>query len=1080
MSLQSKTSELDSFRIAPTQVLAQEAFESLSLSPGLIGEDLLQILEQRFVDAQRCLEHSPLATIMLCGSLLEGLLLGLAQKRAKEFNQAKQSPKNKENKTKSFNEWTLAEFINVAHGLGILRGDVAGFGHALRDFRNYIHPYEQLKASFNPDQHTAEMCLLAVKAAVHGIRDFTKLSSVIISGDWANHPNATQLALLCLIGTWDENNEADKKAVASMLCMSYDEWFKLAREIVQLPSSPLVVKGGVWRIKNKKEFFEILTSRIHDQDLDNFKTLAIEVLKENDPTFELKSEERYAASLHSKVMSYSSVIREGVSEGLALLTCYQGACTHSTQGKPRGTVERVIYDVLLQADWVLWGSLNSLLPTLAEATPNIFIERVEQALRTQPSPFHELYAQEGNAITGSNYMVGLLWALETLAWDEQYLVRVCVVLAELASIDPGGQYANRPGNSLADILLPWRPHTLASVDKRKVAVINILREFPYEGWKLLLELLPDQRRTTSGTHQPKWCNIVACDQDSEISTNEYRQQVEAYAELAVKTAGFNIDRLKSLIKISSSLTKLAFEKLLAALSSNDIKQLTEDQRYPLWRELTRVTRKHRKYQDTEWALPSGLLDAIDGVAEELQPVRLSLLHQELFMGYGSDFYDVDSDFETQEKLLATRRAEALSEIFETEGLDVCFELASKVNDPRNVGYALALIEDKSIGERLLPFYLITENLKQRELLQGFVWRKFYLHGWEWCGSLDIDHWSKEQKGQFLAYLPFTSEVWGKVSEWLGNDEELYWLIVEVNPYFSKDDLSFVIDKLVKYERFHVAAECFSAALHHQQDINVKKLAQVLLALVSSEQSARQLDTYRITELIKYLQEDLSTPEDDLFQIEWAYLPLLMDYNQATPKLLESKLASDPEFFCEVVRLVFHSKNEKRTDVALTEEKQAIASNAWHLLHYWRTVPGVSVDDAFDVTLFKSWLAGVIRSTTESGHLDVAMRQVGQVLIHAPVDPGGLWIHESVAEALNARDAEAMRSSFSIGVHNSRGAHTVDPTGKPERELADKYRQQAEDVENAGFSRFAATLKELVNDYDNQAERNISRYGPIEE
>lgn len=47
------------------------------------------------------------------------------------------------------------------------------------------------------------------------------------------------------------------------------------------------------------------------------------------------------------------------------------------------------------------------------------------------------FSQEVNGITGGNYLTGLLWALEELAWDEQYLVRVCVVLAELASHDPG-------------------------------------------------------------------------------------------------------------------------------------------------------------------------------------------------------------------------------------------------------------------------------------------------------------------------------------------------------------------------------------------------------------------------------------------------------------------------------------------------------------------------------------------------------------------------------------------------------------------------------------------------------------------
>ncbi|MCV5579823.1 hypothetical protein OFO05_30955, partial [Escherichia coli] len=91
--------------------------------------------------------------------------------------------------------------------------------------------------------------------------------------------------------------------------------------------------------------------------------------------------------------------------------------------------------------------------------------------------------------------------LEELAWDEQYLVRVCVVLAELASHDPGGKWANRPSNSLTTILLPWFPQTLASIEKRKVAVNVILQEWPDIAWNLLVQLLPGHHQTSSGSHK---------------------------------------------------------------------------------------------------------------------------------------------------------------------------------------------------------------------------------------------------------------------------------------------------------------------------------------------------------------------------------------------------------------------------------------------------------------------------------------------------------------------------------------------------------------------------------------------------
>ena len=72
--------------------------------------------------------------------------------------------------------------------------------------------------------------------------------------------------------------------------------------------------------------------------------------------------------------------------------------------------------------------------------------------------------------------------------------------------------------------------------------------------------------------------------------------------------------------------------------------------------------------------------------------------------------------------------------------------------------------------------------------------------------------------------------------------------------------------------------------------------------------------------------------------------------------------------------------------------------------------------------------------------------------------------------MNSKDAEPMRNGYYSGIYNSRGVHWVDPSGKPELEFFDRYLKQAEDVENAGFHRFAATLRELADSYSRQASR----------
>jgi hypothetical protein len=153
-------------QVPTEQEFLHRQYQDISIQNLSIDSNLVPVLESRLTEAQHCLKAAPLATIFLCGSILEGILLGVALQRPKEFNQATSAPKDTSNKVKQFHEWSLAQFIDVAYGIGLLKLDVKKFSHELRDFRNYIHPYEQLASKFEPDNHTAEICLQVLKAAI--------------------------------------------------------------------------------------------------------------------------------------------------------------------------------------------------------------------------------------------------------------------------------------------------------------------------------------------------------------------------------------------------------------------------------------------------------------------------------------------------------------------------------------------------------------------------------------------------------------------------------------------------------------------------------------------------------------------------------------------------------------------------------------------------------------------------------------------------------------------------------------------------------------------------------------------------
>lgn len=141
------------------------SIEKISLNPALYP-----VIDERINEIEKCMRaESPLAVIFLAGSTLEGILLNMATLHPVKYNTANSSPKDSNGKVKPFVEWKLSQFIDVSYEIGFLREDVRRFSHGLRDFRNFIHPYEQMSKNFHPDKHTAAICFQVLKAAIHQI-----------------------------------------------------------------------------------------------------------------------------------------------------------------------------------------------------------------------------------------------------------------------------------------------------------------------------------------------------------------------------------------------------------------------------------------------------------------------------------------------------------------------------------------------------------------------------------------------------------------------------------------------------------------------------------------------------------------------------------------------------------------------------------------------------------------------------------------------------------------------------------------------------------------------------------------------
>jgi len=131
---------------------------------------LEDIIQARWIDAQKC-QHigAYLASVILMGSILEALLLGKAMSLQSDAYRSVRAPKKKDGSQLSIPEWNLNALIEVAVDLTWLKVDRGKFGHALRESRNVVHPWQHASSNADFDEATCRTCWEVLNASVEDL-----------------------------------------------------------------------------------------------------------------------------------------------------------------------------------------------------------------------------------------------------------------------------------------------------------------------------------------------------------------------------------------------------------------------------------------------------------------------------------------------------------------------------------------------------------------------------------------------------------------------------------------------------------------------------------------------------------------------------------------------------------------------------------------------------------------------------------------------------------------------------------------------------------------------------------------------
>ncbi len=911
---------------------------------------------------------------------------------------------------------------------------------------------------------------------------------------WASSPPRPLRGVL-LAGRWNADHDADRAAVTELTGGDYDTLRETLAELARA-SDPFITQiSPAWMLVSAQDAWIQLRETIRGDDLDRLEPVLRRVLLERDPALDLAPEDRWYAATVGKSPAHSGDLRRGLAVTLALLGIYGGVIEtgHGTNGTQ--WTARIVRELLVQANADTtgdsWNSLASVLPQLAEAAPDMFLDGVRDATAGSAPVIAAMFtdSRPAAATMEPSRHHHLLWAMERLAWSPDHFGRVIGLLARLAEIDPGGRMRNRPFNSLVTIFFLQHPETSVQALGR-IAVIGTLRErHPDIAWQLMMALLPSPLSMHDPTPDPEYRNWKP-QQPVNVTTAEWLESIGTLVGWLIQDAGDDARRWQQLLPAFPLLPAPDRERIRAALATRaGAGTLSDDGRADLWKALREMIAHHRSRSSLQGALPAGELDALQDVEQALAPGDPVQRYGWLFatqlpeLSDGWRFSDPAYDTALREQRIA-----AVTEV-EEHGLVAVKELATKSVDARIVGACLAEVAGDKHRTGLVT--MIPASAPADEwLAEGWLARRFQQEGWTWLDGLLAEELTPEQAAAALVASRDYPKAW-QVADTRGTPvADAFWRNFSISGLGH--GFSHATEAGARLAQAGRVAAALKLVVIYLDDLGSQS-ADFLIALLyqfastyTSDPELALISEYDFHSVFEYLNQRVDPQRStELAQLEWAFLAVLGFEPPVGP--LYKTLAADPDFFVKVMEVAWRASDaesdeddEQDDDTVpegepFTEGQVQQAENGFMLLTSFDRLPGTGPDGPVDPAELRRWVTRVLELAAVSGRRRVAEALIGQILASAPADDDGTWPCQPVRQLLEELQSERVERNLAARLYNSRGVTVRDPEdgGKQERALAEQYRAQASTFSNS-WPQTAAVLRNLASMYDTDAREEENR------
>lgn len=963
----------------------------------------------------------------------------------------------------------------IPHAAGDMTGETQGQEFLLE--RPNIYDFEKALVSTGMEESDARRYALSTGRSWSVLRRKRALNPAIQHPAWLDLPQSASLALVCLLGAWNQSSEADKQVVERIADQTYEIIEANLRHLAQTDDAPVLHIGSVWKAKAPLELLDLFGGRITSSQLDRFFLVTSELLSTNDPQLELPESERYAAQVHGKVHPQSGLLFESLCDTLIKLSVRGPDIPALRNLEIEGRVGRLINDLLESANGGRWLSLASYLPSLAEAAPGTFLNAVENSLEQPDAPVAQLILETTDAGFGGRcWHAGLLWALETLAWSPKRFARVARILAKLTHVPYNNRWSNTPGGSLLGLFRSWLPQTAADLSTRLMVLESLVGHDPDAAFDLLDAITARGPQHASPASRPKWRDDDAGAGNGVPGAEVRDMYVAARHHLFQLSAG-QADRIVRLFENTEIGDVAEIAKVLDLMRPFTSDGNNED-RLSLRAALRGRLHWHRNHDEKSPEALQESLAPLDALYAELAPSDPVLRHRWLFSSHWPELPTGDErSSDLKISLVKKARNAAVNEIIQNLGMAGIQRLIIESGEPHTVGLTLGELEAGTIhwpdwivdhGDDFLlesPMSRCIDGLLRilPEASIPSILSDVLEHGQQ-------EKWVADKQARFLALAPVINSTWEFVRNRGQEVDAAYWRCVPIFGWTRDwgNDSSYALQRLLDANRPRTALQSCQFDL---EKVAPRMLFDMMSRFLHGEEpEGPQPQYWDLENILKRLEGSKEIDRTELIQLEFTLFPALRHASEPAAHALFNEVTHDPAIFTELVSLAFKPEHGDR-DEPITDALKEAALNAYNVLSECKRQPGTQEDGSIDRDEFLHFIEAAREHCRKADRLRMGEYALGEILAHAPPDEDGTWPFEPARLVLDRPDLEQLRRGFSIGSFNKRGTTTRSPWdgGDQERDLAAYYRKNAEKVQDIQ-PRVAELLELLAKHYERDATR----------